>query len=97
MRLKPIASIVMRTMLVFSSLPLSALAQEKEEGDSQNGKYDTGYEATYGNLTLNETVKDVYGLKTCHIDKPGIMTDHGDYMDVRKFTNLSEMEQDGEN
>ena len=96
MRLKPIASIVMGTMLVFSSLPLSALAQEKEEGDSQNGKYDTKDEAVYGNLTANGALKDMYVVNTFHIDKPGMITDHGDYMDVRNLTNLSEMDQDGQ-
>src|SRR5690625_565435 len=96
MRLKPIASIVMGTMLVFSSLPLSALAQEKEEGDSENGKYDTKDEAIYGNLTANGTLKDMYVVNTFHIDKPGMITDHGDYMDVRHLTNLSEMDQAGE-
>ena len=96
MRLKPIASIVMGTMLVIGSLPLSALAQEKEEGDNQNGKYDTKDEAVYGNLTANGALKDMYVVNTFHIDKPGMITDHGDYMDVRNLTNLSEMDQDGQ-
>src|SRR5699024_12188257 len=96
MRLKPIASIVMGTKLVFSSLPLSALAQEKEEGDSENGKYDTKDEAIYGNLTANGNLKDMYVVKTFHIDKPGMITDDGDYMDVRNLTKLSEKNEDGE-
>src|SRR5699024_12605315 len=97
MRLKPIASIVMGTMLVFSSLPLSALAQEKAEGDSQNGKYDTKDEAVYCNLMANGTLKDMYVVNTFHIDRSGMITDHEDYMNVRTLTKLSETDQGGAN
>jgi len=93
MRLKQIVTIIMGIILMFGSLPFSAMA--KENTDSQKGAYDAKDETIYGKLASNGTLQSMYVINTFHIDKPGTITDHGDYTDIRNLSNLLDMEQDG--
>ncbi|WP_449355245.1 YhgE/Pip domain-containing protein [Virgibacillus natechei] len=94
MRWKQLATVMMGTVLVFGSLPVSAFAEEDENADNQKGEYDTKDEAIYGNLEANGALQDMYVVNTFHVTEPGEIVDHGDYTSVRNLTNLAEMEQD---
>src|SRR5690625_2944186 len=93
MRLKQIVTIIMGIVLMFGSLPFSVLA--KENTDSQKGAYDAKDETIYGKLASNGSLQSMYVINTFHIDKPGTITDHGDYTDIRNLSNLLDMDQDG--
>src|SRR5690625_7038415 len=83
MRLKQIVTIIMGIVLMFGSLPFSVLA--KENTDSQKGAYDAKDETIYGKLASNGSLQSMYVINTFHIDKPGTITDHGDYTDIRNL------------
>ncbi|GIN72434.1 hypothetical protein J14TS2_29090 [Bacillus sp. J14TS2] len=89
MRSKQIAAVMMGTFLVFGSLPFSVLAKDNENEDA----YTTKDEAIYGKLGANGSLQDMYVVNTFHDTKPGTITDHGDYTDVRNLSNLLDIEQ----
>lgn len=93
MRLKQIAAVMMGTVLVFGSLPFSALAKDNENQDAEKGKYSTKDEAIYGKLGANGSLLDMYVVNTFHDTKPGTITDHGNYTDVRNLSNLLDIKQ----
>src|SRR5699024_4803817 len=94
MRFKRIAAVMMGTVLVFGSLPYSALTKDSENADVQKGKYDTKAEAIYSTFTANGSLKDMYVENTFHVQKHGEIVDHGVSTYVRNLTNLSDIEQD---
>lgn len=94
MRLKQFFALMMGVVLVFGSLPLSAYAKDN---DSESGKYSKKDEAIYGKLGANGALKDMYVVNTFHMKKPGVVTDHGDYTDVRNLSNLTDIKQTEDN
>lgn len=97
MRFKQIATVMMGTVLVFGSLPVSVFAKDNENGDTGSGKYSTKDEAIYGNLGANGTLENMYVVNTFHVTKPGKITDHGNYTNVRNLTNLLDIKQTADN
>ena len=93
MRFKQIAAVMMGTVLVFGSLPYSALAKDSENADIQKGKYATKDEAIYGKLTATGSLRDMYVVNTFDVKKPGEIVDHGDYTKVRNLTSLSDISE----
>lgn len=97
MRFKQIATVMMGTVLMFGSLPFPAFAKDNDSEDTQTGKYSTKDEAIYGNLGADGTLEDMYVVNTFRISKPGVITDHGDYTNVRNLSNLLEIKQTDDN
>ena len=93
MRLKQIAAVMMGTVLVFGTLPFSALAKDKENEDAEKGKYAMKDEAIYGKLEANGALQNMYVVNTFRDTKPGAITDHGDYTNVRNLSNLTDIKQ----
>lgn len=94
MRLKQLAIMFLSIVLVMGSLPVTVLAKDDASADTQKGKYDTKDESIYGDLDALGSLKDMYVVNTFDMEKPGIITDYGDYTDVRNLTNLTDVEQD---
>src|SRR5690625_2859137 len=101
MRIKNWLIVILSALLVFSTLPISAAADDSDKDDShtnaKSGKYSTKDEVIYGNLDANGKTKDMYVVNTFHVTKPGEIVDYGNYSDVRNLTNLSEIEQTADN
>ncbi|MEN1966583.1 YhgE/Pip domain-containing protein [Lentibacillus sp. N15] len=93
MRWKQLATVMMGTVLVFGSLPVSAIAKDNPNKDEQTGNFSTKDEAIYGNLGANGALKEMYVVNTFHDTKPGTITDHGNYTDVRNLSNLTDINQ----
>src|SRR5690625_4598947 len=94
LRFNQIEAVMVGAALIFSSIPYTALAMDREHTDIQKGKYETKDEAIYSNLIANGSLKNMYVVNTFHVKKTGEIVDHGDYTDVRNLTNLTDIEQD---
>jgi X-X-X-Leu-X-X-Gly heptad repeat protein len=79
------------SLLIFaSSFPPAAFASEKA-GKEAAGKYSAKDEVVYGNLDAAGGVKDMYVVNTFRVTEPGMITDYGNYTNVRNLTDLSEL------
>ena len=91
MQFKQMAAAFIGTVVIVGTLPLSTLA--KDSDTNQKGSYKTKDEAIYGKLSGNGTLENMYVVNTFHDTKPGTITDHGDYTNVRNLSNLTDIKQ----
>lgn len=85
-------------ILIFSAFPSVAYPNEDTgQEQTESGTYATKDEAVYGNLALNGSLQQMYVVNTFHVTKPGLLTDYGNYTNIRNLTDLNEMDHSGEN
>ncbi|SFA94052.1 X-X-X-Leu-X-X-Gly heptad repeat-containing protein [Lentibacillus halodurans] len=97
MRPKKTMFIMMSAVLLLGSSPLTALAQDNGDDETESGEYAAKDEAVYGNLDASGGLQDMYVVNTFHITEPGEIVDYGDYTNVRNLSNLNDIEQTDEN
>ena len=98
MRMKKWLMIIFSGLLMFSTIPFTAVSADdtdaqKSDSKSDTGKYSTKDEVIYGNLDVNGNVKDMYVVNNFNVTEPGLLVDYGDYSHVRNLTDLSDIEQ----
>ncbi|WP_235791742.1 YhgE/Pip domain-containing protein [Virgibacillus salidurans] len=98
-RVRKIAIVIMCTMLVAGSLPLTVFAGDdtSEEDATESGEYSAKDESVYGNLDANGVLENMYVVNTFHVTEPGEIVDHGNYTNVRNLSNLTDIEQTDDN
>lgn len=80
------------SLLLFSSFPVTSLAEENTD-NVDTGKYSTKDEVIYGKLDGHGKINNMYVVNTFHTTKAGKIIDYGDYADIRNLTDLSAIEQ----
>lgn len=101
MNIKKWVGILLSGLLVFAMFPVTMSAAEPtDQANTQtkqdSGKYATKDEVIYGKLAPNGTTKNMYVVNAFHITNPGKFMDYGNYSDVRNLTDLSDIEQKGD-
>ncbi len=81
-------------LLIFTMFPPHPFAKEGEE-HAQIGKYKEKDEVIYANLNASGTLKQMYVVNSFAVTKPGEIIDYGNYSNIRNLTDLSEIEQTG--
>src|SRR5699024_11935060 len=97
MRMKKWLMIIFSGLLMFSTIPFTAVSADdtdaqKSDSKSDTGKYSTKDEVIYGNLDVNGNVKDMYVVNNFNVTEPGLLVDYGDYSHVRNLNDLSVIE-----
>jgi len=95
LRLKKFLVVALSSLLIFSSFPFTAVANDKSEQES-SGTFSTKDEVIYGKLNANGTTENMYIVNSFQIDEPGKITDYGNYTNIRNLTDLSTIDQVGD-
>ena len=100
MRTKKSLLVIVSSLLVFFSFPLTPLADKnhEQENTTSSGKFSTKDEVIYGKLSASGNIKNMYVVNSFYITKPGEITDYGNYTNIRNLTDLSNINdtKDGE-
>ena len=84
---KKVTSVFLATLLVF---PYQiGNASVNEEATSKD-------EVVYGSLSANGALHELYVVNMLEVEQPGSIIDYGEYTEVRNLTDLTVIEQDGD-
>ena len=94
MRKKQLLLIAVAFMIFFPALLSYAAPSEAEK---QEGKFTSKDEVVYATLKANGELDDIYVVNTLDVVKAGEVLDFGQYSSVKNLTDLSELNQEGQN
>lgn len=100
MKLRKMFFVFLVILLVLPSLFVTAdsnqdIAEEGEAQAQEDGNYSFKDEVIYATLDASGTQKEIYVVNHFNVTEPGNLTDYGNYTSVKNLTDLSEIEQDG--
>ena len=71
--------------------------ENEEESAETEGKLVSKDEVVYATLTASGSGEELYIVNTLDVKKSGKIVDYGNYTDLKNLTDLSEIEQEGDN
>lgn len=100
MRIKKWLIVMISSLLMFASFPITALSDDDIDREDLNttniaGEYSAKDEVIYVNLDANGKTKNMYVVNTFHVTEPGKIVDYGNYIDIKNLTDLTNIEKIG--